>query len=74
MMFDEDLYSELSADEEGHAADDVGADLHSEHETKYDFGNDDELDGEDGQSAPSSSNATSRRHRGSRGSGQKNKK
>jgi hypothetical protein len=74
MMFDEDLYSELSADEEGHAADDVGADLHSEHETKYDFGNDDELDGEDGQSAPSSSNATSRRHRGSRGSEQKNKK
>eukprot|EP00435_Cladocopium_sp_Y103_P067421 s73_g30.t1 len=70
----------MSADEDDLAADDFGADQQSDHETESRYAFDDDPDGDDDQSAQSnelqqtSSNATSRRHRGSRGSGQKNRK
>eukprot|EP00435_Cladocopium_sp_Y103_P012135 s282_g3.t1 len=74
----EDIYSSPSAGEGDHAADDFGADLSEQDEPRFDFG-DAVVDDDEDQSVQSidpvpSSSTTSRRHRGSRGSGQKNKK
>ena len=75
----EDLYSSPSAGEGDHAAEGFGAGL-SGHgsEPEYDFGDGAADDGDRSVQSvdpvPSSSNTTSRRHRGSRGSGQKSKR